>query len=274
MKCPRCNNRKYEESYLGNKFCSKPWCGSMFPIERVFMKNLYAKLAELRKTVSYLQKENKNQQQGFNYVSSSQVLGAVRDKMDELGLIIISEVVQATLHEPLEGKKQYMTELAMLFTWVDVETGDKLPVNWYAQGADMAEKGPGKAMTYAEKMFILKQLNIATDKEDPDAYEAKQERKKASSSSEGTSKTDVPGWKTLPNTMAQGMAQLKGVKFDGEPMSKKYKAFVEEMAKAKKAIGDSRYYECLKPFEKSIHVYHYADMKEIFRRVRAAEGSE
>jgi len=234
---------------------------------------ILAKLADLRKKVTYLQKENKNQGQSFNYVSSSQVLGAVRAEMDELGIILTSEVTEATLHEPLTGKKMYMTELQMLFTWIDVESGEKLPLTWYAQGADMSEKGPGKAMTYAEKYFFLKQLNIATDKDDPDAFEAKQEGKKDTGRSERVETPDVPsGFDPVPKTMAEGMAQLKGIKYDGDPMATKYKSFISEMGKFKEKLGEENYYQCLKPFKKSIHVYLYPDMVQIFDLMRKAEA--
>jgi hypothetical protein len=239
---------------------------------------LLQKLAELRKEVTYLQKEAKNSAQGFNYVSSSQVLSAVRGKMDDLGIILTQAVTAATLRDPLQGKKMFMTELEMLFTWYDVETGEKMELPWYGQGADMSEKGVGKAMTYAEKYFILKQLNIATDKDDPDAYEAKQERKASQSqrkeTPDGTADyvDTATEFKTVPKTMADGMAQLKGVKYDGEPMASKYKSFVSEMGKFKKKLGDENYYECLKPFKKSIHVYLYQDMVKIFDLMRKAEA--
>jgi len=198
--------------------------------------------------------------------------------MDELGIILTSEVTEAKLHEPLQGKKMYMTELNMLFTWIDVESGEKLPLTWYAQGADMSEKGPGKAMTYAEKYFILKQLNIATDKDDPDAWEDKQKGKETTgqrkATPDGTADYTDPqtAFSPIPKTLADGMAQLKGVKYDGEPMASKYKSFVSEMGKLKKAIGEDNYYECLKPHKKSIHVYLYQDMVKIFDLMRKAEA--
>jgi hypothetical protein len=133
-------------------------------------------------------------------------------------------------------------------------------------------------MTYAEKYFILKQLNIATDKDDPDAYEAKQERKKDQSQRKDTpdGTADYVDPKTafdpIPKTLAEGMAQLKGIKQDGEPMAKKYKSFVSEMGKFKKKLGEVNYYECLKPFKKSIHVYLYSDMVKTFDLMRKAEA--
>src|SRR5690606_10249645 len=48
--------------------------------------------------------------------------------------------------------------------------------SWYGQGIDIAgEKGVGKALTYAEKYYLLKTFNIATDKDDPDSFQDKQE---------------------------------------------------------------------------------------------------
>lgn len=238
---------------------------------------LLKKLAELRKEVTYLQKESNNTQQNFKYVSSSQVLTAVRSKMDDLGLILVSEVISARLHAPITGKKQFMTELEMLFTWIDVETSEDKQVRWYAQGADMAEKGVGKALTYAEKYFILKQLNIATDKDDPDAYEAKQERKKDNRSSGGKDASveyAVPGgFEPIPKTLAEGMVQLKGITYDGQPMATKYKNFVTELSKFKETLGDDNYYDILnrQGFKKSIHVYQYQDMVKIFDLMRKAE---
>lgn len=48
---------------------------------------------------------------------------------------------------------------------------------WYAQGVDIAgEKGVGKALTYAENIFI-EIFNIATDKDDPDSFQKKLDAK-------------------------------------------------------------------------------------------------
>ena len=54
-------------------------------------------------------------------------------------------------------------------TWHDVESGERMEVPWYAQGVDLAgEKGVGKALTYAEKYFLLKFFHVPTKKDDPD----------------------------------------------------------------------------------------------------------
>lgn len=146
--------------------------------------NIYEKLIEVRKVVPYLQKENVANQ--YKYVSSSQVLANVRAKMDELGLLLIPSVerhnVLTETVEYIDKQKPkktttYFTELDMAMTWVNAENPDeKISCKWYGQGVDIAgEKGVGKALTYAEKYFLLKFFNIATDKDDPDTFQCKHE---------------------------------------------------------------------------------------------------
>ncbi len=51
---------------------------------------LHQKLIEIRKTCSYLKKDNQGYQ--FKYVSSSQTLGTLRGAMDEHGVLLIPRV--------------------------------------------------------------------------------------------------------------------------------------------------------------------------------------
>jgi hypothetical protein len=150
--------------------------------------NIYQKLIEVRKVVPYIQKADIGAQ--YAYTGSSRVLAAVKDKMDELGLLLVPSV---TGHNLLESAIEfrdangnatkrtttYFTELEMTMTWINAEKPDERIVSgWYGQGVDIAgEKGVGKALTYAEKYFILKFFNIPTDKDDPDSFQARTEPK-------------------------------------------------------------------------------------------------
>ncbi|KAA6450994.1 ERF family protein [Bacillus swezeyi] len=150
--------------------------------------NIYQKLIEVRKAIPYLKKEKKGGQ--YEYVGSSQVLGAIRDELDKQSLLLIPKIVdKRILTETVESKDQYgnqkkkttyFTELDLEFVWVDAENpSETLTIPFYAQGVDIAgEKGVGKALTYAEKYFLLKQFNIPTDKDDPDAFQEKVESSK------------------------------------------------------------------------------------------------
>jgi hypothetical protein len=136
--------------------------------------NLYEKLIEIRKACPYLQKDNKGYQ--FAYVSSSQTLGSLRAKMDELKVLLIPRVSNAVASDKptQKGAFQMFTQLWVEYTWVNAENPEEtITCSWYGQGLDTGEKGVGKALTYSEKYFMLKFFNIATDEDDPDSFQDK-----------------------------------------------------------------------------------------------------
>ncbi len=151
--------------------------------------NIYQKLLEVRKAIPYLQKESQGHQ--YQYVGSSQVLAAVRQQLDDLGLYLETRVKSHNVREETTENKDkygnlkktttYFTELDIEYTWVNVDNPDeKITIPFYGQGVDKAgEKGVGKALTYAEKYFMLKQFNIATDQDDPDRFQEKSETYRA-----------------------------------------------------------------------------------------------
>ena len=147
------------------------------------VRNIYQKLLEVRKAVPKLTKNNEGFQ--YKYVSSSQTLEALREIMGEQGLLLVPSVIDYHVvpHEYIDsnGKKHndFFTELAMKFTWLNVDNpGEKIECAWYGQGLDTGERGVGKALTYAEKYFLLKFFNIATDSDDPDANQKKHDQPK------------------------------------------------------------------------------------------------
>ena len=196
--------------------------------------NIYQKLIEVRKAVPYLKKDNKGYQ--FQYVSSSQTLGALRAKMDEIGLLLIPRVESKEVGERTtsKGGKEVFTELTMSFTWVNADNPEEtIECPWYGQGLDSGEKGVGKAMTYAEKYFMLKFFNIATDKDDPDAFQEK---------------NSMPAQPEPPK----------------QPKKTKNFKFLKAMGEQKKRLGDEEYYKVL-----GKHGYEHAD--EIVERKKQVE---
>jgi len=136
--------------------------------------NLIQKLIEVRKAVPYLKKDNAGFQ--FKFVSSSQTLAALKGAMDEQGVLLVPSVTETKVsdHTTKKGNHEYFTILTMVFKWIDADNPtDFLESPWVGQGLDDAEKGVGKALTYAEKYFLLKFFNIPTDKDDPDTFQQK-----------------------------------------------------------------------------------------------------
>jgi hypothetical protein len=134
-------------------------------------KTLHQKLLAVQKSVgNYLQAEKQGHQ--YKYVGSSDVLAPVRIAMDREGLLLLAEVLE---HSTEPGSQRF-TELTVRFVWINADNPqDREEFRWYGQGLDTGEKGVGKALTYAEKYFLLKTFHIATDKDDPDRFQRQHE---------------------------------------------------------------------------------------------------
>jgi hypothetical protein len=135
--------------------------------------NLYQRMLQVQRMVTHVAKDARNEQQRFDYVSSSAVLSAIREAMNAAGLVLLTEITEETLHldAAYKGSKspQHLTEITMQFTWVNVDNPEERMVHrWYAQGIDGGEKGVGKAATYGEKYYLVKTFHLPTDGDDPD----------------------------------------------------------------------------------------------------------
>jgi len=139
--------------------------------------NLEEKIIEIRKCVKYLQKDKQGYQ--YKYVTGSAVLGAIRDKMDELKVICITEIIETTVDSDFivldsKGVKNnyHVIKHKMNKVWLDAETNKSITVPWFGCGQDQdISKADGKALTYSERYFFLKFFNIATDEIDPDKFQ-------------------------------------------------------------------------------------------------------
>ncbi len=138
--------------------------------------DLYAKLAEVAKSVDHLTKQEKGYK--YKYVSSSQVITALRAKWLELGLLLQLEVNKIDVRPAPEfGGRQHVVTVLMEYKWVNTEDiSQALQVSWSGTGMDTdTSKALGKALTYSEKYFLLKYFQIPTDADDPDARQTKQQ---------------------------------------------------------------------------------------------------
>lgn len=140
--------------------------------------NLHQKLVEIRKNIKGFSKDTK----GYDYifVSGTQILRAIKDKMDELGVLLVPEIDYSTFHwekheyVTAKGKEKldFIVTAKMTYTWINAEEPtDKLVVPWVCIGqqADDISKAMGTALTYNERYFLLKFLGIPTDEDDADS---------------------------------------------------------------------------------------------------------
>ena len=142
------------------------------------MMSLYQKLVELRKHVGCLVKDQEGY--GYNYVTGNQILAKVKDKMNELNLVLLpSACVGETfyIHDYTTAngvdKTDFIVMGEMSYTWVNADDpNEKLVVPWayYGQQDDIS-KAYGSALTYSERYFWLKMLGLPTDEDDPDSID-------------------------------------------------------------------------------------------------------
>jgi len=137
--------------------------------------NLYQKIVEVRKVAEKFNKDKKSY--GYEYVSGNQILNKIRDKMNELNLLLIpsTKLGEHHTHEYITAKGKdaidFIVSGEMSYTWINGDKPDEtLAVEWayYGQQDDIS-KAYGSALTYSERYFLLKCLGLPTDEDDPDA---------------------------------------------------------------------------------------------------------
>jgi len=136
--------------------------------------NLYQKIIEVRKVADGFTKDSKGY--GYDYVSGNQILNKIKDKMNEVGLILqpSAQVGEHQLFCYTNSKGQEKVDIQvwgnMSYTWINADNPEEREVvSWayYGQQDDIS-KSFGSALTYSERYFLLKYFGLPTDEDDPD----------------------------------------------------------------------------------------------------------
>lgn len=167
--------------------------------------NLYQKLHKIQSQVLGLGKDKASN--SYKYVTGSKVLEHIKPLMNEFGLILKQEILsidnerqdyatslvqnQETKIWRGKPKSEILTKVMMRFTWIDSETGEKDENIFGANGQNDWEKGLGSALTYAERYFLLKYFHIATDEDDIDNPERKEEELRLQKEAEEAQKKET-----------------------------------------------------------------------------------
>lgn len=151
-----------------------------------------AKIATVAKNLSVDTGKGK----GYKAVSEADVLAAVKPVEEELGIFsfpvarkILDSGEIVNTYTDRNGntttKRQMYMRLETTYRFVNVEKPEEyVDVITYGDGVDSQDKGPGKAMTYADKYALLKGYKIRTG-DDPDV-EASGELQEVKSSKKET----------------------------------------------------------------------------------------
>ena len=152
------------------------------------MKTLLKKIEKVSDSIKGIEKDMNVGTGNYSYkaVSDTMVTLRVKEAEKEAGIISIpikqelisSEVLrynkkQKSSSETIEAI-QYVDVIKMTLRIFDIETDKFIDVESFGRGLDSADKGFGKASTYARKYALLNAYKIATG-EDPDLEKSKKE---------------------------------------------------------------------------------------------------
>lgn len=148
--------------------------------------NLFQKIADVKANIDGFTKDAKSY--NYSYVSGSQVLHRIRNKMIENNLLLIPKTteenykqIQVTRFNQKAKREitvtEFVVEMKLTYIWINADKPEEqLEIPFYAVGQqDDVSKAHGTGLTYAERYFLMKFFNIPTDEDDADAKE-KQEK--------------------------------------------------------------------------------------------------
>lgn len=138
--------------------------------------NVYQRINEIRKKVEYLKKEQ--QVPGYKVVTHDQVTGALRDFFIEYGVIVVPNEMSShminTDTQTGSGTPWMRYEAKYTIEFINMDKPEEtIAINVSAHAMDTGDKAPGKALSYATKMAMLKLFSIETGEDDEERPEQK-----------------------------------------------------------------------------------------------------
>lgn len=155
------------------------------------MKSLGPKLLKILESVGSVGKSGYNEHQEYKYTTEADVLEAVKKALIENKVFVaqssrITDVKELTNDK---GKKSLVTSVETINTFIDTESGETYSVNSVGQGHDSHDKGVFKALTGANKYFLMKNLMISTG-DDPEKTSSEGGAKKTNEKSDESSSSN------------------------------------------------------------------------------------
>ena len=140
--------------------------------------NVHQRINEVRKAVSYLQKEKEVTGAGtYKVVTHDQVTAAVREHLIAQGILVVPRLLSSKVADTGTVTKNSVP-IIRYEAWFEIDyvncddPQDKVTVPTEAHALDQGDKAPGKAISYATKYTMLKLFSIETGEDEearPDA---------------------------------------------------------------------------------------------------------
>ena len=141
--------------------------------------NVFEKINEVKKTIGGFSKDRETTGSGsYKYTSGNQILGAIKSKMEEIGLLFLPVGTEHRGYETYDyknsfgkDKTDFIVNGKITYEWINVEEPtdrQRVSFEYYGQQNDIS-KAFGSGLTYSERYLLLKSLGVPTDEDEPDA---------------------------------------------------------------------------------------------------------
>jgi hypothetical protein len=132
--------------------------------------NIYQRVNEIRKVVSYAKKDKAVQGQGYKAVTHDAVTALLRNHLIEHGVVVVPSLTGSRISIVGQTKNEtpiirFEAHFDVAFVNVDDPT-DRIVMRVEAHANDHSDKAPGKATSYATKYAMLKVFSIETGEDD------------------------------------------------------------------------------------------------------------
>lgn len=165
---------------------------------------IYSAIAAAMSAVRAVGKDEKNQQQGFNFRGIDAVMNAVGPAFRDHGLFLLPDVLHNKAEQIAGRNGKPMNAVTVTVKYTIVHTsGQSIAGVTVGEATDPADKATAKAMSVALRTFLLQALVLPTDERDPDHdnYERGQAR--------APRMMETPGWNPETATRPQLMQALR-----------------------------------------------------------------
>ncbi|MGY0414013.1 ERF family protein [Staphylococcus sp. mip270_02] len=171
--------------------------------------NIYQKIADVKANIEGFTKDTKGY--NFTYVSGSQILHRIRNKMIEHRLLLIPSTSNEkwTTHT-YKNKKgheviDFIVEMDLNYKWVNADKPEEqLDISYHAFGQQNdISQAHGTALTYSERYFLMKFFNIPTDEDDADAKEKQDRYSKVDAESLKTLEAEIKNFSDLMKSLGK-----------------------------------------------------------------------
>lgn len=151
--------------------------------------NLHQKILKIADMAGVLQKTKEGY--GYKYVPEEDIQAKVTAGLQKYGVMLYDSIIPGTFRvQPIHYEKwdpkikgmkpvnEVIVSAEVTYTWVDVDDPtQRVETTWALVGQmEDAAQAFGAGLTYGNRYYLMKQLQLATSESDPDNYRCKQKQ--------------------------------------------------------------------------------------------------